>query len=283
MTEATLDIETLKTWIGRSETSVDVIRPQPVALMAATLGRKADLPDQGDPLPSPWHWLYFLEAKPRDQLGRDGHTALGDFLPPVALPRRMWAGGGFNFHSHIRIGETIRKVSTINQVTRKSGRSGELCFVTVRHELFAGDDLRLSEDHDIVYREDPSGENTPSPAPVPTEKADVSETISPDSVMLFRYSALTFNSHRIHYDVDYCRDVEGYPGLVFHGPLTATLLLDLATRHSGRASLSRFSYRAISPLFDTAPFTISLRHEEKGLILWAETPEGRLAMTATAE
>ncbi len=283
MNEATLDINTLKSWIGRTKTRTDVIHPQPVALMNATLGHRTDPPREGYPLPLSWHWLYFLEARPPDELGRDGHTALGDFLPPVALPRRMWAGGRFDFHDSIRVGETIRKASTISKVERKSGRSGELCFVTVHHELFAGDDLRLSEDHNIVYRDDPAKDDPPAPPPEPTFEADTSETVTPDPVLLFRYSALTFNSHRIHYDVDYCRDVEGYSGLVFHGPLTATLLLDLASRHYGVETLANFSYRAISPLFDTDPFTISLCQHGNQLNLWASNPNGQLAMTASID
>ncbi len=280
MQTATLDIDILKSWIGRSKTSTDIIRPQPAAMMAATLDRNTDLPKDGSILPPPWHWLYFLEAKPRGDLGRDGHVALGDFMPPVALPRRMWAGGRLVFASPIRIAETIRKISTIVKVIRKSGRSGELCFVTVRHELFCGSELRLTEDHDIVYREDPTQQDAPPLPPIPSGAADVSETIVPDPVLLFRYSALTFNSHRIHYDVDYSRDVEGYKGLVFHGPLTATLLLDLAIRQSGPSAFSDFSYRAISPLFDDTPFTISLRRESNQLVLWAANSDGHLAMTA---
>jgi 3-methylfumaryl-CoA hydratase len=276
----TLDIEILKTWIGRSESHSDVISLNPVQMMAATLGRTADIPKDGAPLPAAWHWLYFLAATPRDDLGRDGHAALGEFLPPVALPRRMWAGGCFDFQAPIHIGETIKKISTIKKVERKSGRSGELCFVTVRHQLFAGDELRLTDDHNIVYREDPTSKEPAPPTPAPSE-AEIREIITPDTVLLFRYSALTFNSHRIHYDVDYCRDVEGYPGLVFHGPLTATLLLDLATRNLAGRTITGFSYRAVSPLFDTSPFTIALAHEEDRMILWAETPEGHLAMSAT--
>ncbi|MBL6941275.1 MAG: MaoC family dehydratase N-terminal domain-containing protein [Rhodospirillales bacterium] len=276
----TLDIEILKTWIGRSESHSDVISLKPVQMMAATLGRTVDTPKDGDPLPAAWHWLYFLGAKPRGDLGRDGHAALGEFLPPVALPRRMWAGGCFDFQKPIHIGETIKKVSTINKVERKSGRSGELCFVTVRHQLFAGDEMRITDDHNIVYREDPTSKEPAPPTPAPTN-AKIRETITPDPVLLFRYSALTFNSHRIHYDVDYCRDVEGYPGLVFHGPLTATLLLDLAMRNMEGRTFTGFSYRAVAPLFDTSPFTIALAHEEDGMILWAETPEGNLAMSAT--
>jgi 3-methylfumaryl-CoA hydratase len=280
---ATLDIEILKSWIGRSKTQIDVIRPQPITMMAATLGQSLPQLEDAAPLPPAWHWLYFLEAKPRGDLGRDGHAALGEFLPPVALPRRMWAGGRFDFFKPVRIGETIKKVSTINKIERKSGRSGELCFVTVRHELFAEEELRLSEDHEIVYREDANGDDAPPTPPPAPDDAEVQETITPDPVLLFRYSALTFNSHRIHYDVDYCRDVEGYPGLVFHGPLTATLLVDLAERQSGQSTVSNFSYRAASPLYDNAPFTTALKREENRLILWAANPEGRLSMTATAE
>ena len=282
MSAPTLDIEILKTWIGRSESHSDVISPKPVEMMAATLGQVVDIPKDGAPLPAAWHWLYFLGAKSRGDLGRDGHAALGEFLPPVALPRRMWAGGHFDFIKPVYIGEAVKKASTINKVERKSGRSGELCFVTVRHQLFAGDELRITDDHNIVYREDSTSKEPAPPTPAPAD-AEIREAITPDPVLLFRYSALTFNSHRIHYDVDYCRDVEGYPGLVFHGPLTATLLLDLASRHSGGKIITDFSYRAISPLFDINPFTIALAHEEDRLVLWAETPEGHLAMSATAK
>jgi len=277
----TLDIETLKSWIGRSERHSAVIRPDPMAMMSATLGGSADLPRDGTPLPAAWHWLYFLKPTPRGDLGLDGHAALGEFLPPVALPRRMWAGGCFDFRKPIRIGESVNKVSSISKIERKSGRSGELCFVTVRHELFVADELRLIEDHDIVYREDTAVTQS---APLPPGGAEMRETVIPDPVLLFRYSALTFNGHRIHYDADYCRDVEGYPDLVFHGPLTATLLLDLATRRAGKRALAKFSYRALSPLFVDKPFTIALRFDgQDRLILWAETPEGRLAMSAEAQ
>ncbi len=276
-----LDMETLKSWIGRSQSRTDIMRPEPAAMMAATLGGSADLPAQGSPLPAAWHWLYFLGATPRGDLGRDGHAGLGEFLPPVALPRRMWAGGRLDFRKAIVIGETIEKISTINKVERKYGCSGELCFVTVRHQLFAGDELCLIEDHDIVYREDTTlAQATPPPPP---EGAEARETVTPDPVLLFRYSALTFNGHRIHYDADYCRDVEGYPDLVFHGPLTATLLLDLATRHAEGRTITEFSYRALAPLFVDKPFTIAVRFDAQDrLILWAETPDGRLAMSAEA-
>lgn len=283
MTNTTMDNEKLRSWIGRSRTETDILHPKPCQLMAATLGWDTPPFQEGDPLPPAWHWLYFLDARPPAELGRDGHAALGAFLPPVTLPRRMWAGGRFRFSAPLILGEAVRKKSTIQDVNLKSGRSGDLCFVTVRHDLYRGDELCLSEDHDIVYRNDPSpGTEAPLP-PLPEAEAEHTETVTPNPVLLFRYSALTFNGHRIHYDVDYCRDVEGYPGLVFHGPLTATLLLDLARRHGDSRTLKDFSYRAISPLFDTAPFTLALRRIQGGFSLWAINAEGRLAMTAKVE
>jgi len=273
--------QNVREWIGRSETWEDTLRVQPARFMQATIGHEPDLRD-GDALPPLWHWLYFLEAKPAKELGRDGHPRKGGFLPPVALPRRMWAGGRFEFFEPLRLGSAVRKVSTINDVVEKEGRSGKLCFVTVRHEVFNGDKLAVSEEHDIVYREDPVPD---APRPVPAkapESAEFSEEIRPTQVMLFRYSALTFNGHRIHYDVDYARQVEGYDGLVFHGPLTATLLVDLASRTAGRTPRA-FSFRGVSPLSGLMPFRIEGRQKKPAIDLWARRHDGALAMSATAE
>ncbi|WP_343080072.1 FAS1-like dehydratase domain-containing protein [Ostreiculturibacter nitratireducens] len=268
-------------WIGRTELSQDVLRPEPARFMQATLDRVPTLAD-GDALPPLWHWFYFLEAKPARELGRDGHPKKGGFLPPVALPRRMWAGGRFEFHAPMPLGTAVSKRSTIENVVEKEGRSGKLCFVTVRHEIRASETLAMTEEHDIVYREDPAP-NAPMPTPTPAPAdAEVSEEVAPTQVMLFRYSALTFNGHRIHYDVDYAREVEGYEGLVFHGPLTATLLVDLAVRTRQRAP-RRFSFRGLAPLSGMAPFRIEGRTEETGLALWARRHDGALAMTASAE
>lgn len=272
--------KTLTDWIGRQETKTDCLTAAAAARMHVTLGKGGPPPGDGDPIPPAWHWLLFADAKPPAELGRDGHPRRGGFLPPVELPRRMWAGGRLAFAAPLPVGGEITRRSTIKDVTEKSGKSGALCFVTVRHEFSSGGAVCLTEEHDIVYREDPGPD---APAPTPPEApgdADATETITPDPVLLFRYSALTFNGHRIHYDVDYCREVEGYPGLVFHGPLTATLLLDLAERTAGK--VAAFSFRAVSPLFDTAPFSIACKKDGDTLSLWAVNPDGRLAMTADA-
>ncbi|KUF10448.1 FAS1-like dehydratase domain-containing protein [Pseudoponticoccus marisrubri] len=270
----------LTDWIGRTEEHHDVILPRPARFMQATLDRTPSLAE-GDALPPLWHWLYFLEAVPASGLGRDAHPKRGGFLPPVDLPRRMWAGGRLDFAAPLVLGQAAVKRSTILDVTEKSGRSGPLCFVTVRHEILTGGQVALTEEHDIVYRADP---DPAAPAPVPPrapEGAEVTETVQPTQVMLFRYSALTFNGHRIHYDVDYARQVEGYEGLVFHGPLTATLLADLATRSLGQP-LRRFSFRGTAPLAGMAPFTIAGRRVEGGMDLWAARGDGAQAMQAEA-
>jgi len=273
----------LKSWIGRTETGTDVIDAGRARLMQATLDRTPDL-QEGDVLPPLWHWIYFLAPARLGELGRDGHPKLGGFLPPVELPRRMWAGGRFEFREPVRLGERLTKTSTIQDVAIKQGRSGTLCFVTLRHDL-AGEDgsLRFCEEHDIVYRQAATpGSTSPEPAKAP-EGGKWATKVDPSAVLLFRYSALTFNAHRIHYDRDYCRDVEGYPGPVFHGPLTATLLADLAVKHSPGGRIRGFSFRALAPLFDGAPFVLRGKPGEDGVIeLWAETPDGGLAMTASA-
>jgi len=291
--EPTLDIDILNRWRGRRREMRDTIRAQPAEFMRATI----DQPwygesrfEVGHELPCAWHWLYFLDAKPLGELSRDGHALRGDFMPPVKLPRRMWAGGRIEFVEPICIGERLRRVSTVADIARKTGRSGELCFVTVRHELFRADATVMIEEHDIVYREDPRPGDSPSPASSPslspspstvTDTADTVIRITPTPVMLFRYSALTFNSHRIHYDADYCRQVEGFPAQVVHGPLTATLLANLAEAHVGRAP-RRFAYRALSPLYADSPFTIEARDGDGDLQLCAINAKGQPAMTAQA-
>lgn len=271
----------LQDWIGKSETATDLLRAQPARFMQATLDRAPSLSD-GDSVPPLWHWLYFLDARPTSELGRDAHPRKGGFLPPVDLPRRMWAGGRFRFHGPLVLGQEAGKCSTIRSVVEKQGRSGRLCFVTVEHELSQNGQLAVTEEHDIVYRDDPApGDPVPEPAKAPAE-AEISEIITPSEVMLFRYSALTFNGHRIHYDADYARKVEGYDGLVFHGPLTATLLVDLACRLH-RQVPKTFAFRGTAPLAGMAPFQIEAASTDRGLALWAKRHDGALAMTATAE
>jgi 3-methylfumaryl-CoA hydratase len=271
---------TLQDWVGRSETREDQVTLWPLAALAATLDR-ADLPPrEGDPVPPLWHWLYFLPTEAQSALGPDGHPARGAFLPPVELPRRMWAGSRLTFHHPLRAGESIRRVSTIASIEGKSGRSGPLVFVVVRHEISNPAGLAITEEHDIVYRGHGAGGATPPAAP---EGASWERTIAPDDVLLFRYSALTFNGHRIHYDRRYAVETEGYPGLVVHGPLIATLLLDLVRRRLPAADVAQFQFRAVSPLYDTAPFAVCGRPAGSGAIeLWARNATGGLAMTASA-
>jgi 3-methylfumaryl-CoA hydratase len=254
--------------------------------MSATIDRDDPLPLPGDPLPPLWHWLFFMPRMRRSLLGRDGHPALGGFLPPVPLPRRMWAGGRLTWTVPLEIGAAAERASTVKDVRVKEGKSGPLVFVTVLHELFQGGVSCLTEEHDIVYRDyDPPGAAKPKPLPSPAV-AEFSRTVTPDPVLLFRYSALTFNGHRIHYDRSFCTDEEGYPGLVFHGPLTATLLVDLIRTEVPGARLTSFSFRAVSPVFDTAPFTIhgckTPQSVDGAYTLWALNPEGALAMQAEA-
>jgi len=274
----------LKTWIGRTETVTDEIVAAQVAAMSATIDRDDPAPKSGDPLPPLWHWLFFMPRMRRSLLGRDGHPALGGFLPPVPLPRRMWAGGRLSWNVPLAIGATAEKVSTVCDVAVKEGKTGPLVFVTVRHELFQKGVSCLTEEHDIVYRGyDAPGAAKPKPLP-PPGVPEFSRTVTPDPVLLFRYSALTFNGHRIHYDRSFCTEEEGYPGLIFHGPLTATLLVDLVRERFPGAEIRSFAFRAVSPLFDTAPFSIhgckTPQSDDGAYTLWAQNPEGALAMQA---
>jgi 3-methylfumaryl-CoA hydratase len=279
MTPPTNDIEILRTWVGREQVIVHPIEHGVVRRFELTLDRPPTL-EPGDALPSMWHVAFFLEVAPTDRLGTDGHPERGGFLPPVALPRRMWAGSRIEFHEPIPIGSDAVKTSTIDDVVIKEGKSGTLCFVTVSHRTEVDGTLCIAEHQDLVYRDDPDpGAPRPTPKPAPTD-AEVSETVEPSEVLLFRYSALTFNGHRIHYDRPYACEVEGYDGLVVHGPLTATLLADLAERTAG--PLRTFSFRGTSPLLDTAPFTIHGRRGDEGMVLWATGPDGEMAMTATS-
>ncbi len=280
----------LADWIGRTETARDTAGPSPVIALNATLDHPPFEPAPGTALPPLWHWLYFLPAHRQSELGPDGHARRGGFLPPVPLPRRMWAGSRFEFHAPLRIGDALERRSTIAQVSAKSGRSGALVFVEVRHELHRNGAAApaLVEWHDIVYRparQPGDAEGTPQPAPQPSPQGVAWErTITPDDVLLFRYSALTFNGHRIHYDRRYATEVEGYPGLVVHGPLIATLLLDLLRRQQPQAEVAAFRFRAVRPTFDLHPFRVCGRPAGDGrsVQLWAQDHEGWLTMDATA-
>ncbi|NML44811.1 acyl-CoA dehydrogenase [Ramlibacter sp. G-1-2-2] len=275
----------LRGWEGRSETVADDITPTPVRLLSATLDRPDPEPLPGTELPPLWHWLYFLPRHGQSELGPDGHARLGGFLPPVPLPRRMWAGGRLQWHAPLRVGERVERISRIASVSHKAGRSGDLVFVLVQHEVHNANGLALSEEHDIVYRAPPQpGDPVPPPQAAPRD-APWSREIAPDPVLLFRYSALTFNGHRIHYDRSYVTEVEGYPGLIVHGPLIATLLVDLVRRERPGAALRKFSFKAVRPIFDLHAFHVcgEPSADDRSVRLWAQDHEGWLAMQAEAE
>ncbi|MEA3395651.1 MAG: MaoC family dehydratase N-terminal domain-containing protein [Pseudomonadota bacterium] len=277
------DLTHLRDWIGRQESRADNLTATPVAALAATLDRDDPLPQAGTALPPLWHWIYFTPLTRHSELGVDGHAKRGGFLPPVPLPRRMWAGGRLDFLQPLRVGEAVTRTSTIQDVTVKHGRSGALVFVCVRHAFSNAHGLALSEEHDIVYRDAPAPD-APQPEPTPAPRDEqFSREIVPDPVLLFRYSALTFNGHRIHYDRSYVTGVEGYPGLIVHGPLIATLLLDLLRRHLPDATVKRFSFKAVRPTFDIHSFTVCGKVEGQTVTLWGRDHEGWLTMQATAE
>lgn len=274
---ATLDTEHLTAWKGRRETAQDLVTPAPRRLMRATLDLPPD--DGGLELPALWHWLYFLPAVRQSELGGDGHPRRGGFMPPVPLPRRMWAGSQLEFLAPLAVGDPISRESTIEDISVKSGRTGTLCFVRVRHEIANAQGLAIREFHDIVYRDLPSGGAAPQYESAPP--AEVAERVTPDDVLLFRYSALTFNGHRIHYDRRYVTEVEGYPGLVVHGPLLATLMAGLGERQFAGRAAATFSFRALKPVFDLHPFEVCGRREGDAAIdLWVRDHEGHRAMTA---
>ncbi len=279
-------LDELKAWIGRSETLHDMAQPVPVAALAAALDHPPAPLAAGMPLPPLWHWLYFLPIARQSEIGPDGHPRRGGFLPPVPLPRRMWAGSQLEFRAPLRLGDALQRQSSIVDVSGKSGRSGELVFVKVRHELRCNGaaEPALLEFHDIVYRDaQRPGDLPPAPQAAP-EGATWQRELQPDEVLLFRYSALTFNGHRIHYDRPYATQVEGYPGLVVHGPLIATLLLDLLRRHAPQAELATFRFKALRPTFDGRPMRVSGAPQADGktVHLWAQDHEGWLTMNATA-
>ena len=276
----------LQSWIGRTETLHDIVTAAPLRALSATLDREDAEPVPGTAVPPLWHWLYFLPQPRRSEIGPDGHAKRGGFLPPVPLPRRMWAGGRLQWHqgNPLVVGDVVQRSSRIESVKHKTGRSGDLLFVLVSHQIQNAAGLVLSEEHDIVYRADPQpGDPVPSPQPA-AKDATWTTAVVPDDVLLFRYSALTFNGHRIHYDRRYVTEVEGYPGLIVHGPLIATLLLDLLRKNLPDARVQRLEFRAVRPVFDIAPFQLhgKLALDGKTVLLWTEDHEGWLTMRATA-
>jgi 3-methylfumaryl-CoA hydratase len=274
----------LSAWTGRSETLHDTITEAPIRALDATLDHPPRPLARGLAIPPLWHWLYFLPMHRQSEIGADGHARRGGFLPPVPLPRRMWAGSQFEFRAPVRVGDAVTRTSTIADVTSKTGRTGALVFVKVRHELRCNGaaEPAIVEDHDIVYR-DARKPGDPDPAPQAAEAgAPWQRELVPDDVLLFRYSALTFNGHRIHYDRRYVTEVEGYPGLVVHGPLIATLLMDLLRRQAPEADVASFRFKAVRPTFDGRPLRVNGARDGHTVRLWAQDHEGWLTMDASA-
>lgn len=269
-------------WIGREETKTAHISEATMEAMAATIDLDSH-PAEGQAVPPGWQWLFFNPLIQKSLLGKDGHPAKGGFLPPISLPRRMWAGSRIRYVNDLPVGSKASRHSRIISVKNKEGRQGSLCFVTVEHTTRNGDTTCIIEEQDIVYREATPPNEGPLPAPqVHDATPQWSEEVTPDTTLLFRYSALTFNGHRIHYDLPYARHEEGYKDLVVHGPLTSTLLQQFAVKHGEGRRLSAFNFRGVAPLFAGQPFALEGRVDGESLDVWARGPEGQLAMSALA-
>ncbi|MCF8150483.1 MAG: acyl-CoA dehydrogenase [Burkholderiaceae bacterium] len=277
-----IDLDYLRSWVGKSHADEDLIMARHARLMAATLNSTPPQRiEDGMSLPPLWHWIYFLDGLPAHELGPDGHPARGGFLPPVPLPNRMWAGGRVSFVDPVRIGSVIRKESRVLRVDHKTGRSGDLVFVAVLHELKSlQGSVLIREEHDIVYRAAPPP-GKPARVPASLPMGQFTRAFTPSSTTLFRYSALTFNGHRIHYDADYCRAVEGYENLVIHGPLMATVLADYAEEVSQRR-IRQFDYRAVAPALLGGPVTLHASMQEERVVLYATKGADTVCMQAEA-
>jgi 3-methylfumaryl-CoA hydratase len=281
MTEA-LDLDHLRQWIGRTEQVTDVVTAHLVKGLRATLFMEIGAPKPGDAAPSTAHWCLAQPVYPMSQLGPDGHPTRGGFLPPVPLPRRMWAGGELEFFEPLRVGDEMTRSSRISDVTMKSGSTGVLCFVSVEHEITTPRGTALRERQDIVYR-DMSAPQAVAPAKAPPPPvAKHRESHMADPVLLFRYSALTFNGHRIHYDRDYVTKVEGYPGLIFHGPMQAAFIVELAARLHGGTAPKKLGYRGLQPLFEGSEFSVNANDTPAGMELWIANSAGQPTMKGTA-
>jgi 3-methylfumaryl-CoA hydratase len=282
-----VSLDDLKAHVGRRESATDLVTAAPANLLRLTLGRDEPEFQPGDPLPPGWQCLYFLPRFTLDALRPDGSPRDTGVIPRMPLPRRMFAGERFRFHRPIRIGDTVRRETELVDITVKTGGTGTLAFATVAQRIFTPEGLAIEEERRTVFREDvKAGERNQAPRrETAPDDTPWRRRIAPDPVLLFRFSALTFNSHRIHYDRPWATEREGYPALVVHGPLTSTLLIDFARDHAeGRAFLT-YETQARAPLFDSAAFELRGRPAPDGrsLELWAVTPEGTVAMSARAE
>ena len=276
-----LDLDHLRQWIGRSTQASDIVTAQLVKGLRATLFMEIGDPRPGDAAPWTVHWCLAQPVFPMSALSQDGHPTRGGFLPPVPLPRRMWAGGELEFFDAMRVGDEVTRTSRIADVTMKTGSAGVLCFVSVDHLVTTPRGTALRERQDIVYR-DMSTSSAPAKPAAPPPVATHRESHMADPVLLFRYSALTFNGHRIHYDRDYVTKVEGYPGLVFHGPLQAAFIVELAARLHGGAPPKKFSYRGLQPLFEGSEFSVNADNTDDGMELWTANSAGQPTMKGTA-
>jgi 3-methylfumaryl-CoA hydratase len=277
----TLDLDHLRQWIGRSAEATDVVTAHLVMGLRATLFQEVGEPRDGDAAPFTVHWCLAQPVFPMSMLGPDGHPTRGGFLPPVPLPRRMWAGGELEFFDALRVGDEPKRTSRISDVTLKTGSTGTLCFVAVEHVVTTSRGIAIRERQDIVYREMESAPAAPAKAP-PPPVAKHRESHMADPVLLFRYSALTFNGHRIHYDRDYVTKVEGYPGLIFHGPLQAAFIVELAAKLHGGTPPKKLGYRGVQPLFEGAEFSVNANDNGGGLELWIANAAGQPTMKGTA-
>lgn len=277
-----IDIAHLQEWVGKQETHEDDITLFQARALAAALDNKT-LPEKGDELPAFWEWMYFLPTPNASATGHDGHPSKGGFLPPVPLPRRMWAAGSVERFKALVIGQAAKRTSTIESVELKQGSTGTLVFVNVKHDIYQSDELCISQVQNIVYREAPTERaELPPGKPAPTE-CDASKELTADPVLLYRFSALTYNGHRIHYDRDYAVNEELYPALVVHGPLLVTLLLELQRHELSDVTLKKFKFRAMRPTFDINPFSVSLKREGDALSLWSADHDGFICMSINAE
>ena len=280
-----LDLAEHKSWIGRTRVATDTVTPRLLRSFEAALKPHLAVGETG--VPPGFHWCLAPDIVEHAKLGHDGHPAKGEFLPLIPLPRRMWAGGSLVFHSQIREGDSIERRSTIAAIEEKQGRTGPLCFVTVRHEISTPRGAAIEEVQSIVYRSPESvgsagGSNERSGTPKPAPVADHVREVSIDSVVLFRYSAVTFNGHRIHYDAPYAIETEHYSGLVVHGPLQATYLLNFATTLAGRTP-ARFSFRGLAPAAGVESIVLNAGGaSERAMELWVTDPEGRITMSGEA-
>jgi len=276
------DIDHLRQWIGRTTQATDIVTAQLVKGLRATLFLPIGEPKAGEAAPFTVHWCLAPAVVPMSELGPDGHPSRGGFLPPVPLQRRMWAGGELEFFDFLRVGDEVTRTSRIADVSMKSGSTGALCFVAVDHEITTPRGIAIRERHNIVYRDASTNSPPPAKPAAPPPRAQHRETHMADTVLLFRYSALTFNGHRIHYDRDYVTKVEGYPGLIFHGPLQASLLVEFAAKLHGGAAPKKISYRGVQPLFEGSEFSVNANESGSGLELWTANSEGQPTMKGTA-